>query len=175
MPNPSKQITIHLARINNLTRSYTEGFVEDDGKRLTTFSLVPHDVSERLSEKFRQYGWFQAGAKLGSVSKHHFYQEYFSILVYRDRDGQLLGYYCDIVTPLQRKGDEYFLMDLILDLWIFPTLDFQELDRDEFEEAITKGLLSQELQQKGLKTLEWLKQEIVVGRFPSAYLYDFAP
>ena len=167
---PSRQITIHLARIGNPTRSYTEGFVEDDGIRLKSFSLVPTEVSERLSEKFRQYGWFQPGAKLGSVSKYHFYLEYFSILEYRDRNSQLLGYYCDIVTPLQREGDEYFLTDLILDLWVFPNLDFQELDRDEFEEAGTTGLLSPEFHLKALQTLERLKHEIVVGKFPSAYL-----
>ncbi len=170
MPNPSKQITIHLARIGNSPRSYVEGLVEDNGTRLKTFSVVPPEVSKRLSEKFRQYGWFQVGAVLGTVSKFHFYQEYFSIVRYGDTEDELLGYYCDVVTPLQKNGDEYFLTDLILDLWISPAFDFQELDRDEFEEAIEVGLLSPELQQKALETLERLKREIAGGRFPLVYL-----
>jgi predicted RNA-binding protein associated with RNAse of E/G family len=107
---------------------------------------------------------------IGSVEKHLFYDEYFTIMKICDTEGQLLGYYSDVATPLQKTNDEYSLSDLILDVWIYPNSTILELDRDEFEEAISKGLLSIEQQTKAEEVLERLKIEIRRGIFPSAYL-----
>lgn len=163
-------ITIHLARIGKPTRSFTEGFVQDDGKRLLTFSIVPPDVREHLSAQFRTYGRFTPEQQIATVSKYLFYEECFSILEFRDAEAGLLGYYCDIVTPLRRDGDEYFQTDLILDLWVSPTLEFQELDRDEYEQAVAEGLVPDELQKKATETMEWLKRAMMSGFFPSSYI-----
>ena len=154
-------VTIHLARIGKSTRSFTEGFVQDDGIRLTTFTVVPPDVRESLSANFRAEGRFAPEQFIATVKKYLFYNEYFSIVEFRDEDDKLLGYYCDIVTPLEKVGDEYFQTDLLLDLWVSPALDVQVLDEDEFEEAVEMRLLSDELQKKALRALERLKKEIV--------------
>lgn len=170
MHKPSLQVTIHLFRIGKPERTFHEGFVEDDGARLRTFSKVPQDASIRLSEKFHKQGLIPSEQQIASVSKYHFYQEYFSILEFRDQTNELLGYYCDLVTPLQREGGKYFLTDLILDLWIEPDLSILELDGDEFEQAIRKGLISNELQDKILATVERLRFEISQGIFPAHYI-----
>lgn len=71
------------------------------------------------------------------------------------------------MTPLQRKGDEYFLTDLILDLWIFP----DDLDRDEFEKAVSSGLFPSSFEGDTRATLSGLKAEIEQGVFPKRYLF----
>jgi predicted RNA-binding protein associated with RNAse of E/G family len=171
MNNRAKQITIHLSRIGKPERAYQEGLVKDDGIRLKTFSLVPRSVGLHLSEEFCQQGLLLPGQCIHSVSKYHFYNEFFSIIVYQDREGRVLGYYCDLITPLQRKGDEYFLIDLILDLWIFPDYRTIELDREEFEEAIAHGMFPSSFESETLATLRRLKSEIEQGIFPRHYLF----
>lgn len=170
MNNGLRQVTIHLARIGKPERSYREGFVDDDGIRLKTYSIVPETVGLHLSGKFYKQGWFIEGQLINSVSKRHFYNEFFSIVEYRDKSNKVLGYYCDMVTPIQKKGDEYFLTDLILDLWIFPDYRFVELDRDEFETAISNGLFPSSLEKDTLATFNRTKSEIKKGIFPMNYL-----
>ena len=171
MNNEFKQVTIHLSRIGKPERSYQEGLVDDDGIRLKTFSLVPESVGLHLSEKFYKQGWLLPGQLIHSVCKHHFYSEFFNIVEYQDRADKVLGYYCDIVTPLQRKGDEYFLTDLILDLWIFPDDWVIELDRDEFEKAVSSGLFPSSFEGDTRATLSRLRSEIEQGIFPKRYLF----
>jgi predicted RNA-binding protein associated with RNAse of E/G family len=163
--SPSHPITIHLARIGKSTRSFTEGFVQDDGTRLTTFTIVPPDVRASLSAHFRAEGRFAPDQFIATVTKHLFYNEYFSIVEFRDEAGEVLGYYCDIVTPLARVGEAYCQTDLLLDLWVSPGGDYQVLDEDEFEEAVEEGLLSDELRVKAVGALERLKDAIAGGRF----------
>ncbi len=164
------QITIHLSRLGKPERSYTEGLVDDDGIRLKTFSIVPEAVSLRMSERFQGQGRISQHHRIYSVCKYHFYGEFFSIVEYRDETNKVLGYYCDIVTPLQRNGGEYLLTDLILDLWITPDHRYLELDRDEFTSAIAEGLISAELQTQASLTMERIKSEIAKRIFPGGYL-----
>ena len=170
MNDDVKQVTIHLARIGKPERFYQEGFVYDDGFRLKTCSVVPESVGLHLSEKFFKQGWFDKGQLIYSVSKFHFYNEFFSIVEYQDKAGKVLGYYCDIVTPIQKKGNEYFLTDLILDLWVFPDLRAVEVDRDEFELAVSSGLFPSNFEKDTLTTFGRLKSEIERGIFPKYYL-----
>jgi len=170
MDNEPRQVTIHLSRIGKPERIYQEGFVNDDGIRLKTHSLVPESVGLHLSEKFYKQGWLLQGQLIHSVSKYHFYGEFFSIVEYRDSEGGVLGYYCDIVTPLQKKGDEYFLTDLILDLWFFPDCRAVELDKDEFEIAVSSGLFPSNFERDTRNTFSRLKSESEKGIFPKSYL-----
>ncbi len=164
------QVTIHLSRLGKPERSYQEGLVEDNGIYVKTFSIVPEAIGLRLSEKFHNQGWLLQDQLIHSVAKYLFYHEFFSIVEYQDRLGNVLGYYCDIVTPLQRNGEEYFLTDLILDLWIFPDFRVMELDRDEFETAVSNGLFPVSLERDALATFNRLKVEIEKGVFPKSYV-----
>lgn len=170
MNNGSKQVIIHLARVGKPERSYKEGLVADNGIYAKTFSIVPESIGIHLSEKFQKYGWMPPGQVIHSVTKYLFCNEFFSIAQYQNQINHVLGYYCDIATPLQRSGDDYFLTDLILDLWISPDLEAIELDRDEFETAISQGLFPTNLEKDALETLGRLKSEVEKGIFPLLYL-----
>ncbi|MBI3242699.1 MAG: DUF402 domain-containing protein [Chloroflexi bacterium] len=164
-------VKINYARIGKETAIYTEGLLEDDGKRLRTFNIVPPEYQTPMSEGWWREGLISQGQLIYSVAKYHFYNEHFDVLELRDEAGDLLGYYSDIATPLQKIGDEYFLTDLMLDLWVFPdSTTFKELDWDEFEAAVQNGLLSDDQQEKALSTMNRLRAEIAQGIFPAAYI-----
>ncbi len=165
------KIRIQFNRIVGESTTFTEGFVSDDGRRLQTFSIVPEPYRAPMSLDWQQQGLIPSGQFVGSVRKHLFYDEQFDILELRDTEGKLLGYYCDMVTQLQKVGEgEYALTDLILDLWVFPGGGYRELDRDQFDEAAKRGLISPELQAQARLTLDRLKAEAAQGRFPSVYI-----
>ena len=87
-------------------------------------------------------------------------------------DGQrnLVGYYCDIIKPLNKllrtPGKTNRITDLFLDLWITPEGDYVVLDEDEFEEALEHGYLSQNLADQARKQMDSLIQKVNARRFP---------
>jgi predicted RNA-binding protein associated with RNAse of E/G family len=152
------QVTIHLQRLGKPARSYVEELVSDDGVRVETFTRLPAAVSASLSAQFCQQGKIPPGSIIHSAAKTLFYHESYSIVVFRDAAGELLGCYCDIVTPLQKVGDDYVLTDLILDLWIAPDGVVQVLDEAEFQVAIQSGLIPPDLAVLAQTTLKSLTQ-----------------
>jgi len=168
--NPSSTAIIHLARLGKPVRIFTDGFVEDDGARLRTFTRLPAEIGLRLGRGFSQDGWLRPGQVVASIAKYLFYQKNFSIMEFRDPAEALLGYYCDIVTRLERRPGGYFLTDLILDLWVTPELACHELDRDEFEAARQSGLISPDLALLAQAAIESLKADVTAGTFLSAYV-----
>jgi hypothetical protein len=165
------QVTIHYTRLSERgTTIYHEGFVADDGRRLTTYTVVPEAEQLRLAEGFWRQALLPPGQLLGAVRKHYFYAEYFDVLAFFGVGGQLAGYYCDIATPLQKQGDEYFLTDLFLDYWLAPGQPPRALDLDEFEAGVAQGLMTAEQTARARETFVRLRREIDAGVFPDRYL-----
>ncbi len=167
---PTHKVQIHYHRLTRPVEVYTEGFVSDDGKRLVTFSIVPPDFAERWSERYRQDGLLLAGQAIYSVCKYHFYQECFTILELGDAQEKVLGYYCDLASPLQKQDEYYILTDWILDLWVFPDLHYRLLDWDEFEQASRLGLMAAAQREQALNILGRLQREIAARVFPAKYI-----
>lgn len=150
---------------------YDEGFIEDDGQRLRTLTILPTEIAARLAVSWINDGLLPSGTVLYSLGKYHFYGEYFSILELYDPEGEVLGYYSDIATPLEKKEDsEYELHDLILDLWIFPNGRVKELDWDQFKQAERRGVIPHHLAVIARRTLSRLVREAQAGIFPKAYI-----
>ncbi len=138
--------------------------------RLKTRTVLPPDVGAQLSQRYRRNGLIAPEQSVHSLSKNHFYDEYFSVMELRGGANDLLGYYCDITTPLKKTDGEYFISDLFLDLWIAPDGSTRELDWDELEDAFRRGLISSELKDKAAATFERLKAETAEGVFPAKYV-----
>ncbi|HZW03284.1 MAG TPA: DUF402 domain-containing protein [Anaerolineaceae bacterium] len=168
----SANVHIHLERIGKKTTVYSEGYVDDDGVRLKTCSVLPPQTSELFSQIWWRADLVTPGRLVGSVCKYLFYGEWFDVVELRGAAGELIGYYCDICTPVVRQGQDYFLTDLFLDLWIEPDGSMRELDWDEFEEAAAGGLISVEWQQAAVDALERLKTLAASGRLQMEYLRD---
>ena len=167
---------IHFTRPGKGESLYTENLLSDDGSRLDTRSDPERDLAIAWSRRAWQPGGMLTEEQvIATVCKHHFYHEWFGIMQLFDAGGKLLGSYCDILTPLEKRAGEYYLTDLFLDLWIAPHGICKELDWDEFEEAAHQGLLSKTQVEKAAATLRRLVQEVHQGRFPNTYLPPEAP
>lgn len=162
---------IHFNRIGRGVTIYQEGLLEDNGTRLDTRTDLPPNSSKVWSKSlWHQMGILNHGEVVATVCKHHFYLEWFDIIELLNTSGELLGYYCDICTPLVKENNQYYIQDLFLDLWVFPDGSYRELDWDEFEEAVTDGIISDVYQQKAIETLNRLVLETQKGFFPGNYL-----
>ena len=165
-----REIVINFRRVNSPLTRYTEGLVMDDGQRLVTYSIIAPQYALPWSQRWIRAGLIPVESRLNSVKKHHFYDQHFTILEYRDLQDTLLGYYCDISTPLRWENGEYFIDDWLLDLWIGVHGEIKELDRDEFEAAYATGKLSTAQYEKANATLAWLKEQTLAGNFPAPFL-----
>jgi uncharacterized protein len=87
-----------------------------------------------------------------------------------DRQRNLVGYYCDIIKPLNKllrtPGKTSRVTDLFLDLWITPEGEYVVLDQDEFEAALDHGYLSKNVADQARKQMGSLIQKVRAGRFP---------
>lgn len=162
---------IHFARIGKGEALYVEELLRDDGIRLDTRSVLPPEAVHVWSKSvWQKQGIMANGERVVEVRKHHFYNEWFDVIELFDTQGSLLGYYCDVITPLVKVDGEYYLRDLLLDLWVFPDGRTVELDWDEFESARSAGLISPEEAEQAQVTLRRMVEEVSEGMFPTKYL-----
>ena len=165
--------TIHFSRIGKPDAIYTEGLVRDNGLRLDTCTVLPPEAAAVWSRSaWQAYGILSSGQVVHTIRKHHFYHEWFGIVELIDSSDILLGYYCDVLMPLRKVDGEYYLQDLLLDLWVFPDGSYVEMDWDELEEASRLGQISCELRQKAEETLQRIVAETRAGIFPTQYLAE---
>ena len=133
------EVQIHTARIGKPTRIYQEELIEATEVRLKTFVALPVEISQPLSEYWQRDGLLGPLDWVASLTKYYFFNDYLGLLAIYDRADRLLGYYCDIATPLQKRGNSYYRTDLVLDLWITPGFELHELDWDEYVQVIEQG------------------------------------
>ncbi len=82
-------------------------------------------------------------------------------------EGNFAYWYCDIIeVKYENTEDKYELVDLLLDIKVFPNGELRILDADELAEALEKGLISQEQACKSLRILNNLLEMINEGKFP---------
>lgn len=159
-------IDINFMRPGKGVTRYTEGLVDDNRIRIKTITQVSPDFSRSwCKENWRRNGFIPPGKLISSVVKFLFYREWFSVMQLVCPDGDHLGFYIDIDTPLREVGGEYYLTDLFLDLWIAPAGTYTELDRDEFEAGFLSGLITPYQYRKANLVIEILKGEVINGDF----------
>ncbi len=83
--------------------------------------------------------------------------KWYSVIKYFKNKKEALGYYININYPPKLEGAVMKIKDLFLDIWVNPDYSYKILDKDEFREAIDKGVLQNELAKKVLET----KNEII--------------
>ena len=165
------KVKIHFSRVGKNESLYIEPLVYKDDKKIITHSNLPAD----LQHIWKKEDWIQKGiidqqTIVSQVRKHHFFDEWFDVIELIDPRGQLIGYYCDVITPLKCVDGEYYLRDLLLDLWVFPDRRTIVLAWDEFEEAARTEQISSEEKRMAEDTLRRMEQETKQGKFPVLYL-----
>jgi predicted RNA-binding protein associated with RNAse of E/G family len=163
-------VAIHYHRPGKPLTVYTEDLVSDNGICLRTTKTLPPEIGERLSHSMQKDGLIGPEQRVLTVNKVYFYNENFNLLEFRDTNGNLLGHYSDIGTPLCQVDGGYTMTDWFLDLWLTPNGQALELDWDEFNAALAAGLLSADEATQARITIERLKTEITSGIYPGRYL-----
>lgn len=93
-------------------------------------------------------------------------------------DGQLICWYCDIITHTYDKStNTYIMTDLLADVLIYPDGSMKVADLDELALAAEKKLLPEEQLLLALRELDWLLQAVYSGSFRDllTYLDQFCP
>ncbi len=164
-------ISIYYHRPGKGLTIYEEDLEYEDERGVHTSKVLPDDISLHLSAALQKQGMLQHGQRIGSISKVYFFGEPFNILEFRAPDGELLGYYSDIGEPaIKMRAGEYKMIDLFLDVWLFPDRRLLELDWDEFEQALADGVINTEQANLARSAMERIKNEAARGVYPASYL-----
>ena len=159
-------VTIHHLRPGKPEEIFNEGFVSDNHNSLVTSTQLTKEQTRSFSERLISRGFIQPDERIHFVEKFYSYNESFNLLVFRDLNRKVLGYYSDIAMPITKVDDGYEIVDLFLDIWLKPDGTLLELDLDEFQDAISKGLITEEQQTLAVTTFERLKEEAKQGIYP---------
>ncbi|WP_296835517.1 DUF402 domain-containing protein [Marvinbryantia sp.] len=92
--------------------------------------------------------------------------------------GELICWYCDIITyTYDRDTDTYVMTDLLADVLVYPDGTVKVVDLDELALAAEKKLISEEQLLIALRQLDWLLQTIYSGSFRKLlqYVDQFCP
>lgn len=169
--NPGELISIEYIRPGKEITYYEEPLVSLDNICLRTFKHLPNEIAEGLSKTLQEQRLIAPHQHTVAIAKTYFFTEPFDLLEFQDEDGSLLGYYSDVGEPLVQIGENSFQMiDLYLDIWLYPNGRLLELDWDEFEAAIQKQIITASQADLARAAMLRLVREVSEGMYPAKYL-----
>lgn len=95
-----------------------------------------------------------------------FIGENYDILKVYDDNGNFKGFYVDILGYAKRQGNIVEMLDLFLDIFIFPNGDFFLLDEDELEMALNYGIIDKETFDFAFSVANNIIKRLLEGKFP---------
>jgi predicted RNA-binding protein associated with RNAse of E/G family len=168
---PGDPVRIEYIRPGKEITYYEEDLVSLDEHRLRTFKTLPPDISEHLSRALQKQEMILPGQQVLTIGKTYFFAEPFNLLQFRGVDGELLGYYSDIGEPtIQLEEHTFQMIDLFLDIWLFPDGRLLELDWDEFLDAMERQIIAPAQAELAREAMKRLVAEVEQGIYPSKYL-----
>lgn len=87
-------------------------------------------------------------------------------------DGTFTGWYTNLCKPVQFDGDTWIGNDLFLDLWQFADGNAVWLDEDEFEDAVTTGLVDTVLKKQVLNQRALIDLQVSQDAWPPPIAKD---
>lgn len=108
---------------------------------------------------------------------HHGYSCYFlergfKVSKFYDHDGNLISWYCDIISySYEEEDNAYTFTDLLVDVIVYPDGFVRVLDLDELADAARDGLISAEQMQLALRRTDKLLSVIYKGAFGKLQKY----
>ncbi len=166
----SGEVTIKYIRPGKDVTEYVEDLIFENNQCIKTFKQFPTHISADLTQSLRKNGFISDNLITTCITKTYFFHEHFDVLQFQNEQGETLGYYSDVGTPLIKTSSGYQMTDWFLDIWLSPDGTLFELDIDEFEEALSKNLLNATDAEIARNTFSRLIHEVKQGIYPSAYL-----
>ena len=104
---------------------------------------------------------------------YYFLNQSYKISRFYDHDGTFLYWYCDMIeVNYQKETDTYLMLDLLLDIKVYPDGHVEILDEDELDEAFEKDLISEEQYNTSKKSVVLLMNAIDQDAFPPQICQD---
>lgn len=97
---------------------------------------------------------------------YNFWDHWYNVISVYDRDLEFKGYYSDILTPIQKTWTLVTATDLFLDLFVFPDGRWKVVDEDEFERALTDGLMDEGIARNARAAIEDISALAKAGDWP---------
>ena len=166
----NQEIRIQYIRPGKDVTEFVEDLITENEHFIKTFKTLPDEIIESLTQALRKNGFIAQDQITTSITKIYFFDEHFDLLLFHGEQGEILGYYSDIGTPLTKTADGYQMTDWFLDIWLSPDGTLFELDLDEFEEALSKNLINPSEAEIARSTFARLIEEVKQGIYPHAYL-----
>ena len=94
-----------------------------------------------------------------------FFNKGWKISKFLNENKELICWYCDIIET-HVENDEYTLTDLLVDIKIYPNGEYEVLDLDELDEAVSHGLISEDKKEEALEKMNELLEVIKRREFP---------
>ncbi|MBB4636111.1 DUF402 domain-containing protein [Longimicrobium terrae] len=88
-------------------------------------------------------------------------------------DGTFTGIYANVLTPVRMRGARWDTTDLFLDVWMGADGRVELLDRDEFDAAVAKGVVSAADAERAFTEAERLIQGARQGAWPPAHVAEW--
>jgi hypothetical protein len=108
---------------------------------------------------------------------HHGYSCYFlergfKVSKFYDHEGQLISWYCDIIShTFDAAENTYIFTDLLVDVIVYPNDFVRVVDLDELADAARDGLITADEMQMALRRTDKLLSLIYKGAFPKLQKY----
>ena len=82
-----------------------------------------------------------------------------------DKNDEFMYWYCDIIE-YTFDGENYILIDLLVDLKVYPDGTYEILDLEELDEALQNGIITLNQKEDALNKLNALLEIVKNGEFP---------
>jgi len=102
-----------------------------------------------------------------------FIGENYDILKVYDEEGNFKGLYVDILAYTKREGKAIEMLDLFLDVFIFPDGRAFLLDEDELEMALNYGLIGRETFDFAYRVAREIIEKAERGQFPPEIVWKY--
>jgi predicted RNA-binding protein associated with RNAse of E/G family len=97
----------------------------------------------------------------------------YDILKVYDEDGNFKGLYIDVLAYTKRDGDNLEMLDLFLDIFVFPNGEAFLLDEDELEMALNYGLIDKETFDFAYRVARGILEKLKRGEFPPQIVWEY--
>ncbi|WP_457742994.1 DUF402 domain-containing protein, partial [Thermococcus sp.] len=97
----------------------------------------------------------------------------YDVLKVYDREGNFRGLYVDVLAYTKREGNTIEMLDLFLDIFIFPDGRAFLLDEDELEMALNYGMIDRETFDLAYRIAREILEKIKRKKFPPEIVWEY--
>ncbi|ASJ09160.1 hypothetical protein A3L11_07925 [Thermococcus siculi] len=102
-----------------------------------------------------------------------FVGENYDILKVYDEEGNFKGLYIDVLAYTKREGNNLEMLDLFLDIFVFPDGEAFLLDEDELEMALNYGLIDKETFDFAYSVANGILEKLKRKEFPPEIVWEY--